>query len=328
MGSRHGRNRSAHPRVSRSHRLSTQRVFLLGAALVSVILIVIFGDLPGHWLFVGELQNGAHVPAFALIATLLAIALRHAPGLLQRAPQSRYIATLVIVTAIGAAIEFIQGAFHRDMSLDDVFHDFLGGVIGLGFLHGARFEPASRTFRNASICAAVLAVLIAVFPVVRSAAAYLHRNQQFPTLVSFDSPLDRYFLFDCARRENLSRLQGSQLLVQLDSSCRKQIGIAEPYPDWTGYSHLNIDIANTTDQAIRLTIRIEDARHDQEFSDRFNHGFTLEAHERKNVVIALEDVRRAPATRPMDMHQIYWINIFASRSEAHARVALHRMWLD
>jgi hypothetical protein len=308
--------------------MSASTLIRIAAAFLLIVLIVTFGDLPGRWLFVGELQNSAHVPAFGSIAAVLLVFVQKWRGSRSWSALSRYIAVVAIATAVGAGIEVVQGAFHRDMSLEDVFHDFLGALVGVGIMHGFKWEPASSALRKVSITLACVAFAVAAFPVAWSAAAYIHRDREFPTILQFASPLDRYFLFDCAARPDLAQVENSQLQVRFRSNCHKQIGLGEPYADWTGYAHLNVDLANTTAAEMHFTIRIEDTHHNQEYWDRFNQTFALAANERKTLVIPLESIHHAPATRLMDMKEIYWLEIFASENSAGGAVALHRMWLD
>jgi len=300
----------------------------LAAALLLIVLVVIFGDLPGRWLFVGELQNTAHVPAFGSIAAALLVICRHWPVSRKWSSLTRWVAVVTTATVIGAAIEVIQGALHRDMDLEDVFHDFLGALIGVAIMHAFKWEPSSRSLRKTSVSIGFAALLISVFPVAWSAAAYIHRNREFPVLLQFNSRLDRYFLFDCAARKDLARAEDARLIVTLQPNCHRQIGLGEPYSDWTGYQHLKVDIANTTAADLRFTIRIEDTHHNQEYWDRFNQTFALAANERKTLIVPLDAIEHAPRTRTMDMKQIYWLEIFASEASAGGSVALSRIWLD
>jgi VanZ like protein len=300
----------------------------IAAAVCLVVLVVTFGDLPGRWLFVGELQNSAHVPAFGAIAVLLLVFFRRWRASSNWSPLARYAAVLVIATAVGAAIEIIQGALHRDMSLEDVFHDFVGALVGAGVMHAFKWELSSTALRRTSMTLACAALLTAALPVVWSAAAYIHRDREFPVIVQFASALDRYFLFDCAARRDLARVENSQLLVTLQPDCHRQIGLGEPYSDWTGYTHLNVDIANTTSTETHFTIRIEDTQHNQEYWDRFNQTFVLAGNERKIMSIPIDSIRHAPKSRVMNMKEIYWMEIFASEDSTGGAVSLTRIWLD
>jgi len=300
----------------------------IAAAFLVVVLIVIFGDLPGRWLFIAELQNSAHVPAFGFLAALLLMLLRRSAACRHWSPLVRYLLAVAIATAVGAAIEVIQGVMHRDMSLEDVFHDFLGALVGTGLMYGYKWEPSSPLLRKVSIALASLALPIALFPVAWSAAAYIHRDREFPVILQFGSPLDRYFLFDCAARTDLAKVEHSRLVVKFSPDCHRQIGVGEPYSNWSGYRHLNVDIANTANSELQFTIRIEDTQHNQDYTDRFNETFVLRALERKTLIIPLEALHRAPATREMDMQKIYWMEIFGHEGSEGTQVALSRIWLD
>jgi hypothetical protein len=307
-------------------------VIRLAVVLFLVVLVVVFGDLPGRWLFVGELQNSAHVPAFGTVAALLLLSFRRLSIASRWSSLTRYVIAVSVATAIGAVIELVQGALHRDMSLEDVFHDVLGALIGVGLMQTFKWEPASNRLRKSSALLACAALLTATFPVAWSAASYIRRDREFPILLQFTSPLDRYFLYDCAAKREFSKIEPfanePALVVKLDGSCRKQIGLAEPRSDWRGYKTLRVEMENRTESRVDLTIRVEDVHHNQEYNDRFNRSFEFHSGERKVLNIPLADIESSPATRKMDMREIYWINIFAGSSESPPRVALYRIWLE
>jgi len=79
--------------------------------------------------------------------------------------------------------------------------------------------------------------------------------------------------------------------------------------DWAGFSWLSLDAFNEESTAMRIIIRINDARHNMEFTDRFNEAFILLPGD-NHVLIPLARVRNAPRSRFMDMTDIVNVCIF------------------
>ena len=102
----------------------------------------------------------------------------------------------------------------------------------------------------------------------------------------------------------------------------------EPIPDWRRFKTLAIDVENPAAEALGLTVRVHDVGRGRYFSDRFNRSFSFNAGERRVLRIPLDDVRRAPRNRLMNMAQISDVTVFRSRPEGSARMRLHGMRLE
>ena len=85
--------------------------------------------------------------------------------------------------------------------------------------------------------------------------------------------------------------------------------------DWAGFSQLQCSIYNPDANPLSITCRIHDVVHIQgvqRYEDRYNHSFIL-AQGWNTIRIDLEDVKKAPANRIMDMGHIRGVGIFATR---------------
>ena len=105
-------------------------------------------------------------------------------------------------------------------------------------------------------------------PLAVTAAAYVKRHRDFPTLVDFRLPLATSFL----RAGVSATVERSELPRELQSDERDSIGVrahltektgwvlvlSEPVADWRGYTHLKLDIANPTDEPLALRLRVFD----------------------------------------------------------------------
>jgi hypothetical protein len=99
------------------------------------------------------------------------------------------------------------------------------------------------------------------------------------------------------------------------------VAFDEPYPDWSGHLRLVFTIVSDLDAPLRLVVRVHDAAHDQRGKDRFNRSLTVSPGVNR-FAISLDDIRRAPDRREMDMRRIRGIILFAYRLNAPTHVYL------
>ena len=86
--------------------------------------------------------------------------------------------------------------------------------------------------------------------------------------------------------------------------------LREPFPDWTGYDRLEFELYSDAQVPRQMAIRINDTRHDNRYSDRFNRALTVSPGVNQ-FSVQLDEVRNAPQGRTMDMQSIHGIAIFA-----------------
>ncbi len=81
------------------------------------------------------------------------------------------------------------------------------------------------------------------------------------------------------------------------------LSLADPYPDWTGYDTLEIDILVPKIKSEVFVLRVHDRDHNQEHDDRFNRicpvvpGF-------QTLRFDLHDIQTGPRSRDLDMSSI------------------------
>lgn len=103
--------------------------------------------------------------------------------------------------------------------------------------------------------------------------------------------------------------------------------VHETYPDWTGHRSLRFNIYSEMNSPVQLTLRIHDGRHNNAYKDRFNYLFTV-LPGANALKIPLDAVRRAPASREMDMQDISTIALFASNPKETYTIDIDGMWLE
>lgn len=301
-----------------SHRL------LILVALLVVVATLLFTQLPIPPTYAGRtIENAGHMPVFFLVTLGLLIVLRND----FKIEGARLYALAGLVGAgLGFLSEVIQRPLARDASWEDVFSDAVGAVCALSVY--ALFDRRSRIPRATWLVALVAAlgcVAFYVTPLVRMTVAYVHRNDQFPVLADYQSPID--VAWTVGYGINRTR-QGDALEVEFVGGPWPGVSLHEPVPDWSAYRTLLIDVENPEAVKLGLTVRVHDRGHWQIYSDRFNRHYELGAGERRTLRIDLAEVARAPKGRLMNMRQISNIALFRDAPEGARRMRIYTLRLE
>lgn len=287
-------------------------------ALVLLLLFLVLGEAPENTRFWTTLFDWGHAPLAGAVALLACGALRRTPEavperLAELLRRHAPLVAFVVTVGLGAAVEALQALqIHRNASWKDLARDAAGAA---GFLliseamAGPRLAQWQRSRRGRWAACAAGAVLLAATGVefVRTVAVYAERNRAMPTLFALDGAWWERELVE----ESRSRLTPSRSLARLDLQPASYSGVTfeEPYPDWSGYRHLVLTIASDLEQPLPMTVRVHDSFHSHRYEDRFNRRLTVEPGE--NVFrIPLDEIRRGPRNREIDLRRIRAILIF------------------
>jgi hypothetical protein len=309
--------------------------------LVVLLLILAFAAAPERSMFMDAVFDAGHTPMFAGVA-LAVLGLLRVRGRGASDSACRWRAFLLTV-AIGAITEVLQ-VFQadRDPSLIDFARDVAGA--GALLLLLPRHQPACGTTGPRPIrglpwvawSAGVLLLAVSAANLGLTTAAYVARDRAMPALAHFDGAWwERWFVetqdssltvrarpqgLDASIAEPLARLD-------LRPGAYPGIRIVEPHPDWTGSRVLVITIVSDLDAPLPLALRVHDAAHDQRYEDRFNRVLTV-APGVNRFRIALDDIRRAPDRREMDMRRIRGVLLFAYQRTQPTHVYLGAFRLE
>jgi VanZ family protein len=302
--------------------VSRRLIFLCAFVLLAAALL--FVPLPIPPTYAGRtLENAGHTPLF-LIATLSVLfVLRH--DLRIGGARSYALAGLIGVGA-GLLSEVIQQPLRRDASWEDVFADAVGVVCALALF--ALFDRRAAIGKGTRLAAAALALVCIVMyfePIVSMGRAYLHRNGQFPMLADFSSSTELYWVVGYGVNRDIVR---GALEVEFDADTFPGLSLHEPMPDWSGFKTLVIDVENPETVPLYLGVRVHDRRHGKTYNDRFNRRFDLAGSERRELRIALDDIRHAPRERLMDMAHISDITLLRSGKTGSRRVRIYSVRLQ
>jgi len=289
-----------------------------------LVVLVIFGQVPGHSKLSAVLQNSGHAPVFFTLTSALLT--------LMRSRRHPYLTAFATAICIGVLIEIVQGFVGGDASILDVCSDGVGALASL-----ALWAWLDRTLGKTSACL-VIAVCAAYWaaPLIWSFCAYANRFANFPIIAKFSTPLDLYFLKNNFVESQIevvpppwsNGIADTGLLITLTREPWPGIELEEPVSDWSGYKWLNVEMTNPTAETLSLMLRINDVYHNYKFDDRFNRQLLASGSKRVTFRILLADIEHAPRGRLMDMRQIKSLIIFGDPTLAGKSFFVNRLWLE
>jgi VanZ family protein len=311
------------------------------ASIVAILLIaalVVFTGLPKTTIFLHVLHKTGHPLAFGLIALLVFFLLAKRDFMRSRPPWAAYLAAFVITVLIGVATEIAQLFTHRDARVADVISDAVGATACLAG-YAAAFGSGRLAWPTGNRLGAALVALAAagysLAPLTWCVAAYAVRDAKFPVILENPSRLDMYFVATDAG--NLSVIPLSVALhenvaapvkVALDKGEYPGLSIIEPYPRWSGYQSLAVDITNPGASDLHIVIRVHDRQHKNHYDDRFNRDFTLAANSRSTILIPMQDIQHGAKQRLLKLDAIAGLILFASGSVPGGVFFVNRIWLS
>jgi VanZ family protein len=294
---------------------------LLLFALAGVLL---FMPMPFQPTYAGRtIENAGHTPLFFLLTLGVLLVMRDHP----RFPGVRVYALAGLIGAgAGFLSEVIQKPLARDASWEDVVADTIGVVCALAVY--ALFDRRTKLrawHRLGALAVALSCIAIFITPIVRMVRAYVHRNGEFPVLADFHSRIELYWTLSIGVNREIV---DNALEVELVADEFPGVAFHEPVPDWRSYKILVIDVENPEREPLDLGVRVHDRRHNRTFNDRFNRHFNLAPFERRTLRITLEDIRRGPRQRFMDMAHISDITLFRGGPEGSRRLRVYSLRLE
>lgn len=311
---------------------SCARYFLLaflGACLAGA-LIYPFHMVGRHW---GALFNLAHSPTF--FGTYLLIVAILDPGLLSsgfgkqpvvRLKKSRLLLLAVFLFVAGALGEIVQSFVGREPSFRDVAAN-AAGLTAAVLCCFVRRHP-TKWVRGATNFLAATLLLLPELPPTLELVECFRQWREFPLLASFERSgeltawnQDRFRI----RIDSVWATHGSRSLriergetIQNRKRKYPTAAMIWPMPDWSEYTHLEMDLYNPQTSELPVGINIADDHHQAtgfDPSDRFIKRLVLAPSAAETVTIDLEDVVSAPKTREMIMTHISHLSIYIVESE-------------
>lgn len=304
------------------------KITILSTVFSLGITAVLFAQLPGDTLLWREIQNSGHTIVFAILTMVFIVLLRSLRPAGVYKVLTGYVITVAVMVAVAIVTELGQLLTHREPSLNDVVRDMAGMLLGLGLY--ACIDPCliapwrrdSHKLRISTLIFSCCLLTVSMFPLMHLAAAYLQRNDALPVIVDLRAGWSRPFLqmnqaelmqvtapYTLTSGEYTAGKQRVSQLI-LDTGSYSGVSVVEPYPDWSAFKTLQLQIYSAQMQAFDLVIRIHDSQHNHDHADRFNQSLTL-LPGNNTFRIPLSDIERAPRARDMNLRQIASIQLFA-----------------
>jgi hypothetical protein len=298
------------------------RVLALFAAVAAIAAIQQFLPAPARTLFWESVYDAGHFPLFGLLS-LVVLALSRT--LLPWPPDRHarhYVFAFGVSMLAGTVAELLQliGP-NRFGEFGDLVRNGLG--IAVFLTAAATFDTEMvRRYRvprhRAAVAVASALILAAVTaPVALAGAALVARDAAFPRLNGFSTYWDRKFLrttphVDLRLTTPPGDAAGKRMAeVTFYPSRNALLVLRDPYPDWTAYHRLVVDVFSALDRTVGLSIKIEDLDGTRSVVELFVRELTIEPGY-NSISIPLSEIERAPPGRSMDMSHITGIALFVT----------------
>ena len=146
------------------------------------------------------------------------------------------------------------------------------------------------------------------------------RDAAFPRLNGFSTCWDRHFLrttryVDLRLTPPPDDAAGQRMAkVTFYPSRIALVVVRDPYPDWTGYDRLVVDVFSALDRTVGLSIKIDDLDDTRSVAELFARELAIEPGY-NSIAIPLSEIQRAPPGRSMNMSHITGIALFVVKPQ-------------
>jgi VanZ family protein len=297
---------------------------LVSALGILVPLWVLFRlEIPAPTLFWNALFDAGHAPLFGVIALSLLSLLRLSPHWAADSGARPYLAAFAAATALGGLTELVQLRDPlRYASWTDWLRDAAGAASFLLAAAGCRKAPKITPLaRTGALVLSILLLTVVAAPLVQVVGIYRERAAALPILCDFQSAWQERFLRAAGVDLRLVPppegwpTSGPARVARLTFPPGRYPGFTlhEPYPDWGGYERLVVEVYSDVARTVPVAIRIHDRDHDHRYEDRFNRTLSVERGYHR-WEIPLEEIRRAPTGRELDLRRVDGIIVFVPRN--------------
>jgi VanZ family protein len=309
-----------------SHPAGSTALSLL--AIVLAVLLFVGGPGPDAARSISRGWDLGHIVAFLVWTTLWL-----GTGVSARMPvRRRWLVTLVSCALLGILTEAAQSMTGGDASVSDAMRDVLGGALALAWSDRAP-GGMTRAVRRAVRTVSLLLLLAALVPVSAAVLDEWQARRDFPLLADFETRFeaDRWD-GSAARAIDRSRASSGAASLRIELVPAEYSGVALVHAprDWRGYRFLRLDVFNPLTEPLDLVCRIHDGEHDRrgpDYRNRFNAGVRLSPGWNA-LAFDLAEVKRAPASRVMDMGDIRGFMVFAIRLPVPRTVFIDHVRLE
>ncbi|MBU0678907.1 MAG: hypothetical protein KJ626_12410 [Verrucomicrobia bacterium] len=285
---------------------------MLAVLVVLAGMLFVGGDTDPQSRIGDYAQDWLHVPVFLLLFMFAAREKLPRFGKTREKTSKVWKFALLCVVLAGA-VEIIQPSFGRERSWIDFALGCAGVSAGMAFVGWPR---ASRVLIGG------LVIVVTLVPFGFLAYDAYRAEEAFPVLASFQDRLElgRWELNACT-----VRLVGQTAEITATGNGKYPGLFLEHGPrDWSEMKKICFDVVNPGEKALEIWIRIDDARGDEGYSERFQKKLSL-APGRQNICLSREDISRTPHGRILDLTDIHRVGFFFDSGEAGQVVLLDNL---
>ena len=303
------------------------------AVLLAVLSVLLFVDFGGESSRIAdEVSNFGHLPLFGVAALVILWMLGGRTWPVR--DRRKYVVSFAAALGLGVVTEFVQlYTPERYFEFQDIVYDALGAFTFLAFAYPFSGLPKRKALGWKAACAGMIA--IAAVPVAMTVLDVRRMEDAFPLLGSFETSIemDRWEAAECRvhRVKDHASYGVYALKARLAPGEFPGISMRWLEGDWREYDELCFDAFLDGDSPLAVTVRIHDEIHGrsevQSYSDRFNRRFVLHPGAQR-IRIDLDEVRKAPQGREMDMSRVTNICVFAYRLGEERVVYFDRFRLE
>lgn len=306
-----------------------QRTLIIGCVIATLLM---FWPMPELNRFLRYGMDLLHAPFFAILAFVLDQKRK------QYQQEKGRLILWILLLILGALLEFAQGWVGRNSNWLDGLANLLGATSGI-LLSSSR---EALSFRNKWFrqLLALSFIGIASFSGIRGMWDTLAARQMFPVLADFESSsqLLRWNPREAQLRRSQEYASEGNYSGRLDLDRGRYPGASLELPEmaWTDYEVLAFDLfwnpspslhQLNTNRSFPVHIKLEDRGPNDTTADRFETTVTLTPG--KNAIrIPLDDVRRGPVDRTLDLDQMCIFSLFTVHPEESAVLFLDRVRLE
>lgn len=312
------------------------------AAGLALGVVLEFLPKPQQNVFWGVVYNTGHAPLFGVGSLVLLQLSRLLLDERVGRYRNHYAVAFVGCGVLGFASELWQ-FFEpfRDADLWDIARDMLGASVFLALY--ATVDPRARRdapwvdrFPRTIRAVATLALLANFVPIVVVELAYRHRAREHPRIASFDSYLETWFYAahhgasgdEVSPPDGWTDHDGSRVLaVTFRGDRGPRLEMLEPTLRWTGYQHLVVDVFSEARHDVELVVRVRDRVFHDNPANRYEGTFSI-ATGTNRLAIDLDEIRRGPTTRELNMASIRSINFIVDTAPEPIRLFFDNVRLE
>lgn len=287
------------------------RIYLSIFTIMSCIVFLFICNLDiSTSRIIDKIFDFGHLPLFGIISLGFVIIFKHYQ---KHANLRSYLYAWIITVILGIATELVQIITpERFFELGDILFDAIGAGCFLTLAYP--FQDVEIRVRKIFRTVAIAAVFACTIPLLLAALDEISMHNSFPLIGSFESRLEmgRWIEQNSEiTRSNLHPTNGKySMKVRLLPGEYPGISLKYLTRNWQGYDRLIFNVLLEENNALRITVRIHDKNHNEQYEDRFNRGFVINPGN-NTVIIDLKEVMEAPKGRRIDMGNIVNICIFS-----------------